>query len=108
MELTDTQKVKIETFCNDKEMYQAVRQVLLANLYSHGVVEGKEHNPLINGAYNLVALSMENPIPDEMIGAHLRGMWAGINILKNGFDVLDKIKVEPIKGLTSDEVNPAQ
>lgn len=108
MELTDIQKLKIEAFCADTEMYNAVRQVLLANLYSHGVVEGAEHNPLINGAYNLVALAMENPIPDEQIGAHLRGMWAGINILKNGYDELDKVKTLKPEPLVKTNVNIAE
>jgi len=94
MELTDLQKVKIEAFCADREMYEAVRCVLLASLYSHGVVEGKEHNPLINGAFNLVSLAMDNPVPDEQLGAHIRGMWSGVNILKNGFDKLESIKSE--------------
>ena len=88
-------------------MYQAVRQVLLANLYSHGVVKGKEHNPLINGAYNLVSLAMENPIPDEQLGAHIRGMWAGVNIMKNGFDALDSIKSAPAEEKKAD-VNLAE
>jgi len=108
MELTEIQKVKIEAFCADTEMYNAVRHILLANLYSHGVIEGKGHDPLINGAYNLVALAMENPIPDAEIGAHLRGMWAGINILKNGFDALDKVKTEKPEKLLKTHKNIAE
>lgn len=103
MNLTDLQKSKVEAFVADKEMYSAVRQVLLANLYAHGVVEGKDHDPLINGAYNLVALAMENPIPDEQLGAHIRGMWAGVNILKNGFDTLSTIKVDKPRLIRTDK-----
>lgn len=93
--LTDLEKVKIETFCADKDMYEAVKKVLLACIYSHGVIEkGFEHNPLQNAAFNLASLAVANPIPDAELGANIRGMWAGVNYLKNGFDVLDSVKTE--------------
>jgi len=53
-------------------------------------------------------LAMENPIPDAEIGAHLRGMWAGINILKNGFDALDKVKTEKPEELLKTHKNIAE
>ena len=100
--LTDLQKVKIETFCADKEMYAAVRKVLLSGIYAHGVVEkGIEHNPLINGAFSLVSLAGENPIPDAELGAHLRGTWFGINALENAFKKLDGIKGEKLEEIES-------
>ncbi len=96
--LNDLEKVKIETFCKDEDMYNAVRKVLLANLYSHGVEdevgEDGEHDPAINGAFSLVSLAPTNPIPNEEIGAQLRAQWAGINILVNGFNQLQTIKSE--------------
>jgi len=91
--LTDLEIVKIETFVADKEMFEAVRKVLLQGLYTHGVVEkGHSHNPLLNGAFSLVSLSVNNPIPDEIIGQQLRAQWAGINALKNALDMLENIK----------------
>ena len=93
--LTPLQIKKIEQFCKDKEMYGAVRQVLLAGLYTHGVIkQGQDHNPLINGAFALVALAGNNPIPDEQLGAHLRGQWFAVNALESAFGVIDKIKSE--------------
>jgi hypothetical protein len=93
MILTDLQKLKIEAFCNDTEMYEAVKKVILASIYDHGVLkEGEPHDPLKNGAFKLAGLAMENPIPDEILGQHIRGMWAGVNHLVNGFNELDKIK----------------
>lgn len=92
-QLTELEIAKIELFNKDPEMVSAVRKVLLAGLYSHGVVaRGFEPNPLLNGAYSLVSLSLDNPIPDELIGQNLRAQWAGINSLKNAFDSLEKIK----------------
>lgn len=91
--LTDLEVVKIESFVADKDMFEAVRKVLLQGLYTHGVVEkGHTPNPLLNGAFSLVSLSVNNPIPDEIIGQQLRAQWAGINALKNALDMLESIK----------------
>jgi len=99
--LTETQIQKIEQFCKDSVMYEAVRSVLLAGIYSHGTVEkGFTPDPLINGAFSLVSLSPTNPIPDEIIGQQLRAQWAGVNALKNAFDRLSDIKSED-KGILS-------
>ena len=93
--LTDLEIAKIEAFCSDKAMYEAVRKVILQGIYTHGTVK-KEGivNPVVNGAFSLASLAMENPIPDEQLGAHIRTMWAGINAMKNAFDTLDTIKQE--------------
>lgn len=93
MILTDLQKTKIETFCKDTEMYEGVKKVMLAGIYEHGTIQlGYTPNPLENAAFNLAALSVQNPIPDEQLGQHIRGMWAGINALENAFNKLDKIR----------------
>lgn len=93
MYLNEDEKLNIEAFCKNETMFEAVRKVLLAGLYSHGVLEaGEKHNPLLNGAFGLVALTPTNPIPDEMIGKQLRAQWAGIEILHKGYDELKKIK----------------
>ncbi|EFX61749.1 hypothetical protein DAPPUDRAFT_121050 [Daphnia pulex] len=76
-------------------MYEGVRAVLLAGIYSHGTIDkGFTPDPLINGAFSLVSLSPSNPIPDEIIGQQLRAQWAGVNALKNAFDRLQEIKSE--------------
>jgi hypothetical protein len=90
--LTDLQVAKIEAFCNDKEMFDAVKLVILQHLYTQGVIEkGKKHNPLFNRAFSLVQLATQNPIPNEELGAHLRGIWEGVNALEGGFSELSKI-----------------
>jgi len=93
--LTDLQVEKIMAFCADKDMYEAVNKVILQGIYFHGTVQKNgTPDPLINGAFSLASLSMENPIPDAEIGAHLRAMWAGVNAMKNAFDTLKSIKKE--------------
>jgi hypothetical protein len=91
--LTDLEIAKIEAFNKDEAMVEAVKKVLLACIYTHGTVQkGLTPNPLQNAAFNLASLSVSNPIPDEELGANIRGMWAGVNYLKNGFDELERIK----------------
>lgn len=95
--LTDLEIVKIETFCGDKEMFDAVKKVLLAEIYSHGVVEkGFKHDPLQNGAFSLAALAVNNPIPNEQLGEHIKSMWAGINYVENGYNKLPTIKSKKV------------
>ena len=91
--LTDDEVVKIETFCNDAVMYNAVRKVILQGIYEHGTVQkGQTPDPLKNGAFALASTAMENPITDELLGQHIRGMWAGVNAMHNAFKELNNIK----------------
>lgn len=91
--LTELEVASIEQFCANKTMYDAVKKVLLAGIYTQGTVQ-KDFipDPLTNGAFLLAGHSLNNPIPDEVLGQHIRGMWSGINALKNAFDDLDDIK----------------
>lgn len=100
--LTETEVAKIEAFCADTEMHNAVRKVLLQGIYEHGTVQ-KDHtaDPLVNGAFALASLSMENPIPDEELGAHIRAMWAGVNAMHNAFKDLNNIKSEKGEAIES-------
>lgn len=100
--LTDLQKAKIEAFCKDTEMYEAVRKVILASVYEHGTVQaGYTPNPLQNGAFSLASIAVNNPIPNEVLGQHIRGMWAGVNAMENAFRDLNKVKLEKEKDIES-------
>lgn len=95
-QLNENEISNIEAFCKNKDMYNAVKKFLLAGIYSHGVIKaGEEHNPLINGAFSLASLAVNNPIPDVELGAHIRGMWAGVNALESAFEKLDTVKSTP-------------
>jgi hypothetical protein len=104
--LTENEVQAIEAFCKNETMFEAVKKVILQTIYSHGVnVKGKKQNPLINGALNLVALSTNNPIPDEQLGQNLRGIWAGLELLERGYKNLTEIKT--VKKEESEEENTA-
>lgn len=92
-QLTDLEVSKIEQFCKDEAMFEAVRKILLAGLYTHGTVQKDfTPDPLVNGAFSLVSLAMNNPVPDEILGQQLRAQWAGVNALKNALDKMKEIR----------------
>lgn len=93
--LIEKEIIKIEQFCGDEIMFEAVKKVLLTGIYTHGTIQlGYTPDPLNNGALSLAALSTNNPISDEMLGQHIRGVWAGLNALENAIKELKKIKLE--------------
>lgn len=92
---TELEVSKIEQFCADTEMYNAVKKVILAGIYTHGTVQrGFTPDPLKNGALSLVHLSTANPVTDEVLGQHIRGVWEGLNAMQNAFQNLNNIKSE--------------
>lgn len=93
--LTELEIDKIENFCKDEVLFNAVKKVILQGLYTHGTVQkGLNINPLQNGAFALASVAMNNPIPDEMLGQHIRSMWSGLNALENAYADLKSIKNE--------------
>jgi len=106
--LTEIEIEKVENFCKDEVLLGAVRKVMLQGIYTHGTIQhGVTPNPLQNGALALAAVSTNNPIPDEMLGQHIRGIWAGLNALENAFGELSKIKA-PKKGKVVSPYNEAE
>lgn len=98
---TELEISKIEQFCADTEMFNAVKKVLLAGIYTHGTIQrGFTPDPLKNGALSLVHLSTANPVTDEVLGQHIRGVWEGLNALQNAIQNLQSIKSE-VKGVES-------
>lgn len=100
--LSDLEVLKIEAFVKDADMYEAVRKVVLASIYEHGTIQaGYTPDPLKNGAFSLAAVAVSNPIPDEVLGQHIRGMWAGVNAMHNAFNDLEGIKSKPAEAIES-------
>ena len=105
--LTEEEKVKVESFCKDEVQYEAVKKLLLQSIYLSGTIKkGYEVNPSINGAFSLAALAANNPIPDAEIGAGVRAQWAGVNYLKNAFEVLDQVRATKVAAPEPEEQNP--
>lgn len=94
--LSELEITKIEAFCKDAVMFTAVKKVLLQSIYTQGVIKpGEEPMEMTkNLAFLLAGQSLTNPIPDEILGQHLRATWAGINALMNGFNELEALRKE--------------
>ncbi len=100
--LNEIEKVKIETFCKDEVLFEAVKKVLLKSLYTSGVLKsGEKHNPLVNAALGMASISSNNPVPNELIGAQVRALWEGINALEIGYNDLQKIKSTKVEEVES-------
>lgn len=106
--LTEIEIEKIENFCKDVVLLEAVRKVMLQGIYTHGTLQkGITPDPLKNGALSLAAVAINNPIPDEALGQHIRGIWAGLNALENAFNDLKSIKA-PKKAEIESPYNEAE
>lgn len=87
--LTDLQVAKVEAFCADSDMFDAVKLVLLKELYTNGVIsKGQPHNALKNRALVLV----QDNADDAELGSRLRALWEGVQAVEGGFAELQKIK----------------
>jgi hypothetical protein len=103
MFLNDLEVTKVEAFCADEVMFEAVKKVLLQSIYSQGTLaEGEPANPLKNRALVLVG----GDYNDAELGLRLRALWEGVNALESGFDALEGYKT-PAPEKKDVEENPA-
>lgn len=92
--LNDLEIAKIEAFCKDEDMVEAVKKVLFYVIYEDGVVKkGKKLNQR-NGAFGLIANSYAEGknITNAELGAQLRAKFEGVHCVIDGFDKLKNIK----------------
>lgn len=101
--LNDNEKAAIQVFYESDVMREAVKKVLLANLYEATLEPGKGTDPLKNLALVFVSQNLE--AEDAKIGANLRALYHGINALEIGFNRLKDIK--GVKPEPEPEENPA-
>lgn len=112
--LDSLEREKIVIFNADVVLVNAVRKVLLEAIYNNGVLrKGMKPDPLRNAATGLAMVAVNGQddtgrvvtISNEELGADLRAMTQGINLLEQGLAQLAKItsnKDEPEK----ETVNP--
>lgn len=102
--LTDLEIAKIESFCADKDMYEAVHKVMLATTYYAGTLRKGETLEPRNQAFDLIAKAAANgeKITNEQLGEELRGLFFGVDTVEQGFARLKEIKgsvVSPIQDI---------
>lgn len=96
-ELSDLEKEKVDIFVKDEVMFEAVKKVLLAAVYSNGTLrKDKQANPTQNAALMLafLATSGQGTITDAELGADLRALAHGVRTVEGGFVELKRIKKE--------------
>lgn len=94
--LTDLEIAKIEQFCSDEEMFDAVRKVMLAVVYYSGALKKGEKLEPRNQAFDLISSAYKRggEISNEELGAELRSLFSGVDIVEQGFGQLKTIKKE--------------
>lgn len=100
--LNDTEKFAIQAFMDNEVQREAVKKVLLFELYENGTLKtGKAATPLRNAALGLAAI-MDDP---AKMGQRLMAMWEGINFLESGFKQLSLYAKK--QGTAEPKENPA-
>jgi hypothetical protein len=98
--LTDTQKEKIARLVEDGDLVDALEKIFLDVVYRQGVI--KKGQKLDDGATSetnaalvlaSAACSGKSVISDELLGQDLRGMWRGVQLVRQGFKELINYKV---------------
>jgi len=104
-ELTDQEIDKLITFKEDEVMFEAVRKVLLAAIYSNGTLrKGLPSNPLLNAALSLVS-SADKDTTNERLGEDLRALWEGVKALETGLEHIKEYQRKNVLEQLAD--NPA-
>jgi hypothetical protein len=94
--LTEVEISKIEQFCADEAMFDAVKKVILSPLYTDGTMTKGQKPKITNQAFNLIsqAYQKDEDISNEVLGQGLRGLFEGVNALEQGFAYLKLIKTK--------------
>lgn len=98
----EKKKELIRQFSANIEMREAVKEILLAGMYTNGVIkEGEKHNPLVNWALS-VALNGDEAVSNEQIGARVVAIGEGLRFIESAFKKIEEdykeIKPTPPKG----------
>jgi len=114
--MNDIEKDKLIAFCKDEIMFQAVKKYILYYLYQGIAQQGKPFNGGINYALQLAwerqggVLGSNGqvvayvPNDDARLGADLRALARGINIIESGFKEISDIVPPVVEEKKNDNV----
>ena len=97
--LSDLEKLKLKAFISDEVAVQALKKVLLADMYNVGVVKKEENlEPRKNWVYGIIMneFGQDYNIKNEDIGAKVRAVVEGTRALELAFKELEKLKEKPV------------
>lgn len=107
--LNDSEKLKLKQFISDDIAVQALKKVLLADIYNVGVVKKDEDlEPRKNWVYGIIMneFGQDYNIKNDEIGARVRAVVEGTRTLEIAFKKLEKLKERP--AIEIDVSNPAR
>ncbi len=86
----ERKKELLKQFNANPEMREAVREELLAGIYSNGVIkEGERHNPMINAVLSVVWAADEQESM-EKIGAKVVALAEGLRCVESAFKRIEE------------------
>ncbi|MBR1146683.1 hypothetical protein [Bradyrhizobium sp. AUGA SZCCT0431] len=88
--MSDVEQASVIAFTSNKQMRDAVKKVLLAQIYEQGTIQSGKTPNESNWAF--VPFINEFPKSNEQIGEEIRATIHGLNFLKAAFDRLDEVQ----------------
>lgn len=96
--LSDQERLKLQLFISDDVAVQALKKVLLADMYGVGVIKKDEPlEPRKNWVYGIIMneFGQDYNIKNEEVGAKVRAVIEGTRALELAFKELEKLKDKP-------------
>lgn len=104
--LNDIEKLELQRFADNQTMYEAVRKVILFNVYFNGTLRpGEPANPLRN--YCLAKVAQNTMSNNDVLANELRAVWEATNILEAGYETIMGYRSEAPEKERKNE-NPAR
>ena len=106
--LSDIEIEKVKSFVEDEVQFEAVKKVLLFNIYQNGTLKkNRPADPTRNFALSVFE-QMRGGETDEKIGRTIRGMCEGIFFVESGLKDLTAIVERNKSGKVEERENPAR
>ncbi len=103
--LNEYEQTYVREFYENEGMREAVKKIILAGIYTNGVMKkGQKADALRNFALQLV--SNKGQFTNEQLGADLRALWEGINIVEAAFQQMSKYQIQ--EKVVDKEINEAK
>lgn len=85
--LSEKEQVLVGEFIKNHELAEAVKKVLLADVYKNGVLKpGEKAEPTRNAAFGLFFSNDKGgAVTDEALGRELRAMAMGVHTIESAF-----------------------
>ncbi len=96
--LSDQERLKLKLFIQDDVAVQALKKVLLADMYNVGVIKKEEDlQPRKNWVYGIIMneFGQDYSITNDAVGAKVRAVVEGTRALELAFKELEKLKDKP-------------